>query len=218
MKILILTLFVFLNASPLMAQGSEDLTGKRTPIIETDETGAIIDRDDYGNEVYTGSDGLFSVDPEHSHEGHNHFYEQPETILDIAKNDTNFSTFARLVNLAGLSETLEAEGPFTVFMPADYAFNNLAASTAEMLERPENRNKLQSVLKNHIVEGVYMTMDVEDGVTTLQALSGRELKLIKNAFGMTVNGVKVVGANTTSGNGVVHILDSVLISSSNDQE
>ncbi len=126
-------------------------------------------------------------------------------IVDTAVAAGKFNTLAAALKAAGLVETLKGEGPFTVFAPTDAAFAKLPEGTVATLLKPENRKKLTSILTYHVVPGRIML-----GARALKTVEGRAVN-VAPAAGQTVNGAKVVAANVTASNGVIHVIDSVLL-------
>jgi uncharacterized surface protein with fasciclin (FAS1) repeats len=129
------------------------------------------------------------------------------TIVDVAVANGNFTTLVQAVTAAGLVETLSSEGPFTVFAPTDEAFANVPAATLEsLLADPE---ALANVLTYHVVAGKVMSTDVVnlDSATTVQ---GQDLT-IDTSNGVMINNAKVITADIETSNGVIHVIDAVLL-------
>jgi len=121
-----------------------------------------------------------------------------------------FNTLVAAVKAAGLVDTLKGEGPFTVFAPTDEAFAKLPAGTVESLLKPENKSKLQSILTYHVVPGKVMANDVVklDSAKTVQ---GQSVSIRTTDGGVLVNGAKVVKADIETSNGVIHVIDTVIL-------
>ncbi|KAB2963634.1 MAG: fasciclin domain-containing protein [Thermoanaerobaculia bacterium] len=134
----------------------------------------------------------------------------PATVVDAAVSNGSFTTLVAALEAAGLVETLRGDGPFTVFAPTDAAFAKLPAGTVESLLEPANREKLIAVLTYHVVAGKVSAAQAAqlDGASTLQ---GGRLPIAKAYGGLTVGGAKVVTADVEAGNGVVHVVDTVLL-------
>lgn len=130
------------------------------------------------------------------------------TIVDVASADTNFSTLVAAVSAAGLVETLSGTGPFTVFAPTNDAFAALPAGVLDALLLPENKALLAQILTYHVVSGMVMAADVTDG--DVATVEGSKIKL-STMGGVTVNGAKVVAADVTASNGVIHAIDAVIL-------
>jgi uncharacterized surface protein with fasciclin (FAS1) repeats len=140
---------------------------------------------------------------------------EPATVVDVAASDADFSTLVTAVQSAGLVDTLSAGGPFTVFAPTNEAFSALPAGTLDTLLKPENKAQLTSVLTYHVVPGAVLSGALSDGmvVTTVE---GQTLKVGVGAGGVTLtdvsgNTVSVAKADLQAGNGVVHVIDGVLL-------
>jgi uncharacterized surface protein with fasciclin (FAS1) repeats len=134
---------------------------------------------------------------------------QSRDIVDTAVAAGSFKTLAAALTAADLVGTLKGAGPFTVFAPTDEAFAKLPAGTVESLLKPENRAKLRRILTYHVVAGSVMAGDVVK-MTSAKAVSGDSLA-IKTAGGVMVNNSKVVKTDIKASNGVIHVIDTVLI-------
>ncbi|EMI18664.1 beta-Ig-H3/fasciclin [Rhodopirellula maiorica SM1] len=135
-----------------------------------------------------------------------------KTIVDIAAGNEDFSTLVAAVKAAGLVDTLSGKGPFTVFAPTNEAFNKLPKGTVESLLKPENKDKLVSILTYHVVSGKVMAADVVklDEAKTVQ---GQSVKINTNSDGVMVNKSKVVKTDIEASNGVIHVINAVLLPS-----
>ena len=130
-------------------------------------------------------------------------------IVAIASAAGIFKTLCAAVGAAGLVETLQGAGPFTVFAPTDEAFAKLPAGTVETLLKPENKAKLAGILTYHVVAGKVMAADVK--TMKAKTVNGKELD-IKVADGhVTVDSAKVVKADVVASNGVIHVIDTVVL-------
>ena len=128
-------------------------------------------------------------------------------IVDTAVGAGDFTTLVAAVEAAGLVETLKGEGPFTVFAPTDAAFAALPEGTVEgLLEDPE---ALAAILTYHVVAGKVMSTDLSDGMMA-PTVNGADIT-IGTMGGVTVNGANVVTADIEASNGVIHVIDSVLL-------
>jgi uncharacterized surface protein with fasciclin (FAS1) repeats len=139
----------------------------------------------------------------------------PATVVDVAASDENFSTLVTAVQTAGLAETLSGEGPFTVFAPVNDAFAALPQGTVDSLLQPANREQLTTVLTYHVVPTKALSGDLSDGMT-VTTVQGQPLTI--NVMGTSVtltdasgNTVSVVQPDIEAGNGVVHVIDGVLL-------
>ena len=134
---------------------------------------------------------------------------QAGTIVDIAVGNASFSTLVTAVKAAGLAETLSGKGPFTLFAPTNAAFAALPKGTLETLLKPENRELLQKVLTYHVVSGDLKAKDLKSG--KVATVEGNSVTLKVNKHGVKVNGINVTKADIGASNGVIHVIDRVLI-------
>jgi len=130
-------------------------------------------------------------------------------IVTIASESGQFTTLVAAVSAAGLVDTLKGEGPFTVFAPTDEAFAALPEGTVETLLQPENKDKLTSILTYHVVPGKVMSGDLSDGMTAA-TVEGSEVT-IGTEGGVTVQGANVTTADIEASNGVIHVIDQVIL-------
>ena len=131
-------------------------------------------------------------------------------IVDTAVAAGNFKTLVAAVQAAGLAETLKGEGPFTVFAPTDEAFAKLPAGTVDDLLKPENKDKLVAILTYHVVPGKVMAADVSGKETKAKTVQGSEVT-VNGTDGVMVDGAKVVQADIAADNGVIHVIDAVIM-------
>lgn len=132
-----------------------------------------------------------------------------QTIVEIAAGNPTFSTLVKAVQAAGLAETLSGQGPFTVFAPTNEAFAALPTGTLDKLLKPENRNLLRKVLTYHVVSGDLMAKDLRSGrVTTVE---GSRVAVRVRHGSVRVNKSNVVKADIDATNGVIHVIDRVLL-------
>ncbi len=132
-------------------------------------------------------------------------------IVDTAVSAGQFNTLVTAVQAAGLVETLKSDGPFTVFAPTDAAFAKLPAGTVESLLKPENKDQLISVLTYHVVSGKIMSADIA-GKNNVMVQTVQGGKVSVNATnGVMINAAKVVSADIETSNGVIHVIDTVLL-------
>ncbi len=136
-------------------------------------------------------------------------------IVDTAVSAGQFKTLVAAVKAAGLVDTLKGDGPFTVFAPTDAAFAKLPSGTVEALLKPENRKKLQDILKYHVVAGKVMAADAAK-LTSAKTVEGQEIAIKAGDGGVMINQAKVVKADIVTSNGVIHVIDSVLIPADKD--
>ena len=130
-------------------------------------------------------------------------------IVDTAVNAGSFKTLAAALKAAGLVDTLKGKGPFTVFAPTDEAFAKLPAGTVETLLKPENKAKLAGILTYHVVSGNVKAADVVK-LKSAKTVQGQTVA-IDAADGVKINDAKVVKADIDCGNGVIHVIDTVLL-------
>lgn len=131
-------------------------------------------------------------------------------VVDTAVAAGNFKTLVAAVQAAGLVDTLKGQGPFTVFAPTDEAFAKLPAGTVDDLLKPENKDKLVAVLTYHVVPGKVMAADLAGKETKAKTVQGSEVT-INGTNGVTVDGAKVVQADIVVDNGVIHVIDAVIL-------
>ena len=136
------------------------------------------------------------------------------TIVDVAVAAGTFDTLVAAVSAAGLAETLSGEGPFTVFAPTDDAFAALPAGLVDALLLPENEAALVAVLTYHVLGAEVPSSDVATG--SVETLQGEEIELVAGENGVTVNGANVIAVDVEASNGVIHVIDSVLVPPSID--
>jgi transforming growth factor-beta-induced protein len=134
-------------------------------------------------------------------------------IIETAKGAGSFNTLTAAIDAAGLTETLKGEGPFTVFAPTDDAFKALPAGLVDALLKPENKETLTKILTYHVVPGKVLAADIKPG--DVATVEGGTVKLATDG-GVTVNDAKVIGADVPSSNGVIHVIDKVLVPSGVD--
>jgi len=130
-------------------------------------------------------------------------------IVDTAVSAGSFTTLVAAVQAAGLVETLKGEGPFTVFAPTDDAFAALPEGTVETLLKPENKDQLTAILTYHVVPGKVMSTDLSDNMMA-PTVQGGDLTIMTGG-GVTVNGANVISADVMASNGVIHVIDQVIL-------
>lgn len=134
----------------------------------------------------------------------------PATVVDIAVGSADHTTLVAAVKAAELVETLSGTGPFTVFAPTNAAFSALPAGTVDNLLKPENKADLTAVLTYHVVPGTLKAADLKDG-QKLKTVNGAELTVTIKDGKVMIDGANVTAADLTAGNGVVHVLDAVVL-------
>lgn len=134
----------------------------------------------------------------------------PKDIVDVAIGSPDHTTLVAAVTAAGLVETLKGTGPFTVFAPTNAAFSALPAGTVDGLLKPESKEKLTSILTYHVVAGAVKAADLTDG-QKVKTLQGEELTVSIKDGKVMINGANVTAADLTGSNGVIHVIDAVLM-------
>jgi uncharacterized surface protein with fasciclin (FAS1) repeats len=129
-------------------------------------------------------------------------------IVDVAAGNKDFSTLVAAIKAAGLVDTLKGDGPFTVFAPTNEAFAKLPKGTVESLLKPENKAKLVKILTYHVVSGKVMAKDVKAG--KVKTVEGSKMT-ISTEGGVMVDKAKVTATDITAKNGVIHVIDSVIM-------
>lgn len=137
--------------------------------------------------------------------------EQKVDIVETAIAAGNFSTLAKALTAAGLVETLKGTGPFTVFAPTDEAFAKLPQQTLSDLLKPENKEKLTAILTYHVVPDKVMASQVAK-ISQAITVQGQSLR-VDTKDGVRINDAKVIVADVEASNGVIHVIDSVLLPS-----
>jgi uncharacterized surface protein with fasciclin (FAS1) repeats len=132
------------------------------------------------------------------------------SIVDTAVSAGSFNTLVAAVKAADLVDTLNGAGPFTVFAPTDEAFAKLPAGTLEELLKPENKAKLQGILTYHVVSGKVMAEDVV-GLDSAKTVNGQSLDITKKDGAVMVDNAKVVKTDIVCTNGVIHVIDTVVL-------
>jgi uncharacterized surface protein with fasciclin (FAS1) repeats len=133
-----------------------------------------------------------------------------EDIVDTAVAAGSFTTLAKALQAADLVETLKGKGPFTVFAPTDEAFAKLPAGTLEDLLKPENKSKLQRILTYHVVAGKVGSAQVVK-MSSAKAVSGDSITIKTSGKTVMVDNATVVKADIPASNGVIHVIDTVIL-------
>lgn len=134
-----------------------------------------------------------------------------ENVVEVAADETNLSTFAQAVDAAGLTQTLSTEGPYTVFAPSDEAFAALPEGTVDELLKPENREILTQILSYHVVPEQLESSAITTG--SVDTVEGAPLNVAvdQGTKEVTVNSAKVVRPDLQANNGVIHVIDQVIL-------
>ncbi|MGB6923386.1 MAG: fasciclin domain-containing protein [Methyloceanibacter sp.] len=131
-------------------------------------------------------------------------------IVDTAVAAGQFKTLAAALGAAGLVDTLKGPGPFTVFAPTDDAFAKLPAGTVENLLKPENKDQLIAILTYHVVPGQVMAADVVK-LKDAKTVNGKMVKVTVMEGAVTINDAKVTTTDIVASNGVIHVIDTVVL-------
>lgn len=131
-------------------------------------------------------------------------------IVDTAVEAGSFTTLVAAVQAAGLEDTLRGEGPFTVFAPTDEAFAALPEGTVESLLLPENLETLQAILTYHVIPGKVMSADITGQELSVATVEGSEV-MVNATDGVMVDSATVVTADIETSNGVIHVIDAVIL-------
>lgn len=134
---------------------------------------------------------------------------QTQTIVALASTNDNLSTLKAALEAAGLTETLAGQGPFTVFAPTNAAFEALGKEKVEALLKPENKDKLIKVLTYHVIPGQVMSTELQSGQA--KTVEGGEVMVMVKEGNVKVNDAQVTQADVKASNGVIHVIDAVLL-------
>ena len=132
-------------------------------------------------------------------------------IVETAVSNGSFKTLTAALQAAGLVETLKGKGPYTVFAPTDEAFKKLPAGTVETLLKPENKAQLQKVLTYHVVSGNVMSGDLKGKTTNAKTVEGSAVRIDASGNTVKVDDAVVTQADVNASNGVIHVIDSVIM-------
>ncbi|MFO0555729.1 MAG: fasciclin domain-containing protein [Polyangiaceae bacterium] len=156
--------------------------------------------------------GCASSEKKESATGNDAKETEKKDIVDTAAGAGKFNTLVAAIKAAGLVDTLKGKGPFTVFAPTDEAFAKLPAGTVDNLLKPENKDKLIAVLTYHVVAGKVMASDVAgmDGKTA-KTVQGGDIKISASGGNVQINDAKVVTTDIECENGVIHVIDTVIL-------
>ena len=136
--------------------------------------------------------------------------DQDKNIVEVAVEAGSFGTLAAALEAADLVDTLQGEGPFTVFAPTDEAFAKLPEGTIESLLLPENKDQLTAILTYHVVAGSVMAEQVV-GLDEAQTVNGQSVDISVDGAVVMVDGAHVVATDIIASNGVIHVIDSVIL-------
>ena len=153
---------------------------------------------------------MFAAPALHAGSYSNYSTSYSKDIVDTAAKAGQFNTLVAAVKAAGLVDTLKGDGPFTVFAPTDEAFSKLPAGTVENLLKPENKDKLVAVLTYHVVPGKVMSSDIKGKALSVKTAQGTDID-INAEYGVKVDNATVVSADIVASNGVIHVIDQVVL-------
>jgi uncharacterized surface protein with fasciclin (FAS1) repeats len=131
-------------------------------------------------------------------------------IVDTAISAGSFNTLVQAVQAADLVDTLKSDGPFTVFAPTDEAFGKLPEGTIENLLKPENKSKLQEILTYHVVPGKVTSADAAM-LSSAKTVNGKSFQISESGNGLMIDGAKVIKADVEASNGIIHVIDQVIL-------
>ncbi|MEJ2660461.1 MAG: fasciclin domain-containing protein [Desulfobacteraceae bacterium] len=131
-------------------------------------------------------------------------------IVDTAVSAGSFKTLVQAVQAADLAGTLKSDGPFTVFAPTDEAFARLPEGTLENLLKPENKSQLKAILTYHVLRGKVMSADAAMA-SSAKTVNGQSFRIAKSANGLMVDNANVIKADIAASNGVIHVIDRVIL-------
>ncbi|WP_298976823.1 fasciclin domain-containing protein [uncultured Roseobacter sp.] len=131
-------------------------------------------------------------------------------IVEVAQSAGSFNTLVAAVSAADLVDTLKSDGPFTVFAPTDEAFAALPEGTVETLLKPENKDQLTAILTYHVIPGKVMAADLAGKRLSVATVNGAEVH-VDGRNGVKVEQANVISADVEASNGVIHVIDSVLL-------
>lgn len=138
--------------------------------------------------------------------------EMQNSIVEIAAGDENFTTLVAALQAADLVGALSGEGPFTVFAPTNEAFGGLPEGTLESLLEPQNKDQLAAILTYHVVGSEVFAEGLAAGTYELETLQGEAVTVVVDSHGaVTVDGATVTTADIDASNGVIHVIDSVIL-------
>lgn len=156
-----------------------------------------------------------NVQADHHKKSKDGYAKSTKTIVEVAAGNEDFSTLVAAVKAAGLVETLSSEGPFTVFAPTNDAFDKLPAGTVQTLLKPENKDQLTAILTYHVASGKVKAKDVV-GLDEVETVNGASAKVTVTNNTVSINQAKVVTTDIMASNGVIHVIDEVILPPTNE--
>jgi len=145
----------------------------------------------------------------HHEHGYGDKAKKRPNIVEVAQSNPDFSTLVTALKAADLAETLSGDGPFTVFAPTNAAFEKLPQGKLQKLLNPKNKKKLAAILSYHVVPGKVMSGDVE--TMRVKTVEGSKASLEAKGKRVMIDGAEVIKADIKAGNGVIHVIDSVIM-------
>lgn len=137
-------------------------------------------------------------------------YKAKKDIVETASSNGSFTTLVAALEATGLDETLQGEGPFTVFAPTDEAFARLPAGTVENLLLPENKDQLIAILTYHVVAGKVTSAQVVK-LDSAATVNGQDVRFSLNEDSVMVDGARIAAVDVMASNGVIHVIDEVIL-------
>lgn len=132
-------------------------------------------------------------------------------VVETAASTGQFETLLAAAQAAGLADALATTDNITVFAPTDEAFANLPEGTVESLLLPENRDQLAAILQYHVIPAAVKSGEIAEGTTDVETLGGEVLQIVRDSAGVKVGEAMVINADVEASNGVIHVIDTVLI-------
>ncbi len=160
---------------------------------------------------HEGEDGKKMDHKEMKHDGDHKKMEDKKNLVTIAAENEDFSTLVAAVKAAGLADALTNAENITIFAPTNAAFAKLPAGAVADLLKPENKEKLQSVLKYHVADQKIKGKYLLNGTTEVNTLQGTTIMIEKSENGVTVDGANVTAADIKGSNGIIHVIDTVIM-------
>lgn len=189
-------------ADVVKLHGATSLNGQRIDITSSDQ-GVTVDRAKIVQTDIRCANGIIHVIDAV-------ILPSTKDLVTTAVEAGKFKTLAAALQAAGLVEALQGKGPFTVFAPTDEAFAKLPAGTVEGLLRPENKERLAAILKFHVVQGRVFSEAAAKGAS-VETLQGGKLTTRRDESGVLVNGARILSTDIDAANGVIHVIDTVLL-------
>lgn len=189
-------------AEDVRTMGATTLNGQRVDLIAADGEVTVDGANVVATDVLASNGVIHAIDTV--------LIPTDKSVVEIAMENGQFSTLCKLVKAAGLAEALSGAGPYTVFAPTDDAFAKLDRATLDNLLKPENKQKLKDILKYHVVKGrVYSEQAAKAGEA--KTAQGEEVRISVRDESLRVNEARIVKANIDARNGVIHVIDTVLV-------